>query len=140
MKRIHLQVNNHRCLCKAFRACLFLIALCALTVSCKNRVEDKTESPIKSLKDYHLISYEMPDFGLLYSKVLLDSVCTDEKYRVWTEQRCYPQNVISIKYFVENLTDTWWMFGRGWTLQIWDGDKWCSPKQKRDFTGLMMVL
>ena len=98
----------------------------------KDKTVDKTENQTKSLKDYQTVSYEMPEVVLLYSKALPDIVCTtEEKYRVWTEQECYPQNVTAINYFVENRTDTWWTFGRDWTLQIWDGAKWCPPKQKK---------
>ena len=131
-EKVHSQMIGYEVLQVSFLLVVFSLLMTGCVHRQKDRTVDKTENQTKSLKDYQPISYEMPEVGLLYSKELPDSVCnTEERYRVSTEQKCYPHNVTAIKYFVENLTNTWWMFGRGWTLQVWDGDKWCSPKQKK---------
>lgn len=131
-KQIHSQMIGYEVLQVSFLLVAFSLLITGCVHRQKDRTVDKSENQTKSLKDYQPVCYEMPEVGLLFSKALPDSVCTtEEKYRVWTEQKCYPQNVTAINYFVENRTDTWWTFGRDWTLQIWDGAKWCPPKQKK---------
>ena len=91
---------------------------------------DKKKQTINLKNDNPITGYEFPGFWLMYSKELPDSVCCGKKYRVWTEKACYTRDVKTIKLFVENRTKKYWRFGRDWGLEVWNGSKWCTPKQK----------
>lgn len=89
-------------------------------------VADKNE-----LADRDTIIYEISDCYLWYTKKLPDEY-KDQNPQMWTERTTYWEDVQAINVFVANPTNSWWMFGRRWDLNVWNGKDWVFPKNKRD--------
>lgn len=129
------------------RTIILTIVLCAfIVVSCTNKqkqqnaiigsADSTTEIVIaekNSKQDRDTISYELQDCLLWYTKQLPEKY-RDQKACMWTEYENYRKNVQIINVFVANPTDAWWLFGRSWNLEVWNGEKWISPKSKRDLS------
>lgn len=82
-------------------------------------------------QDKDTVIYKLPECSLWYTKELPEDY-KDKKVRIWTEREIYWENVQAINVFVANPTDAWWLSGRGWHLDVWNGKEWESPKAKKD--------
>lgn len=117
------------------------IMLCIAVVSCTNNqkqqntiiggADSTTEIIINGKSSKNTVSYELQDCLLWYTKQLPEEY-KDRKASMWTEYENYGKDVKAINVFVANPTDAWWLFGRSWYLEVWNGKKWSSPKSKRD--------
>ena len=81
--------------------------------------------------DKDTIIYDTPECCLWYVKDLPDEY-KDKPISMWTERPVYWENVQVVNVFVANPTSVSLMYGRGWDLEQWNGEKWVRAKMKGD--------
>lgn len=123
------------------RMIILIIVLCIFVVSCTNNQKQQntiiggadgtTEIVIDGKDCKDTVTYRLQDCLLWYIKQLPEEY-KDKKACMWTEYEDYQENVQFINVFVANPTDDWWLFGRSWYLEVWNGEKWVFPKSKGD--------
>jgi len=126
-----------------------ILPLCfLLIISCSNRqkkflpeatestsiaiiggTDAKTEIVISDERSKDTVNYELPECYLWYTSEL---PYKNNDFRMWTEQTSYSENIQAINIFVANTTDAWWIFGRSWRLDVWNGKAWTPAKAKGD--------
>lgn len=126
-----------------------ILPLCLLlSISCSNRqkkfqpevtvatsvaiiggTDAKTEIAISDERSKDTVNYELPECYLWYTCEL---PYKNNDFRMWTEQTSYCENIQAINIFVANTTDAWWLFGRSWQLDVWNGKEWTPAKAKGD--------
>lgn len=126
-----------------------ILPLCLLSgVSCSNRqkkflpeateatgiaiicgADAMTEILIAEENNKDMVNYEIPECYLWYTHEL---PYKNNDSRIWTEQTVYRENIQAINVFVANTTAAWWMFGRSWHLDVWNGKEWTHAKAKED--------
>lgn len=128
-----------------------ILPLCLLlSISCSNRqkkflpeakeatdvaiiggADEVTEIVIAEEKSKDTVNYEISECHLWYTREL---PYKNNDSRIWTEQTTYRKNTQAINIFVANTTDDWWMFGRRWHLDVWNGKEWTPAKAKGDLS------
>lgn len=96
--------------------------------------KQRKEAVINSKNDTTQIdvitNYELEDCNLLYTEALPSNYQGTE-ISMNTEYKSYPSDIRYLSIYVYNPTNTVLDFGRDWIIEIWDGNKWESPKMKK---------
>ena len=111
--------------------CIFAFLLFMYGCTCKQRKEAVINSKNDTTQIDVITNYELEDCNLLYTEALPSNYQGTE-ISMNTEYKSYPSDIRYLSIYVYNPTNTVLDFGRDWIIEIWDGNKWESPKMKKD--------
>lgn len=115
------------------RGVLYIFAFWLLMPGCTSK--QKKDAVVGSVKDTTQIdiiaNYELVDCRLVYTKALSKDYSGTE-VTMKTEYKSYPPDIWYLSIYVYNPTDTALEFGRSWLIETWNGNKWGSPKMKKE--------